>query len=261
MNYLTSDIIKTKHGFFTKNGGVSIDGYHSLNCSFGVGDGVDNVDYNQRCVASSLGFPRLKLATLEQVHGREVFVVNSSNIGVFDSHYNRPRADALVTSLEGVIIGILTADCAPVLFYDKKNQIIACAHAGWRGALNGVLDATISTMMNMGSLVTDICVAIGPCIKIQSYVTGQSMFDEFLSKDLSSEIFFQPLDSTNEKKWLFDLSGYVKNKLKNLEVSNIDMIDRDTFSDKNFFSFRRNKQDGLFPDCGRQISAITLGIK
>ncbi|MBP6818939.1 MAG: peptidoglycan editing factor PgeF [Ferrovibrio sp.] len=237
-----------RHGFFTRRGGVSEGLYASLNCGPGSADAAENVAENRRRVAAALGAGGL--ASLYQVHGREVVVV--------DAQYDitaRPKADGLVSRQRGVALGVLAADCTPVLFADAQAQVIGACHAGWRGALAGVTDATIAAMEQLGARREHIRAAIGPTIRQQSYEVSEPFRAEFTAADAANADFFGP--GKREGHWQFDLPGYLARRLGNAGIAFEDLC-RDTLSEpENFYSYRRmtlNKE----ADYGRQVSAIAL---
>jgi len=237
-----------RHGFFTRRGGVSEGLYASLNCGPGSADAAENVAENRRRVAAALGAGGL--ASLYQVHGREVVVV--------DAQYDitaRPKADGLVSRQRGVALGVLAADCTPVLFADAQAQVIGACHAGWRGALAGVTDATIEAMEQLGARREHIRAAIGPTIRQQSYEVSEPFRAEFTAADAANADFFGP--GKREGHWQFDLPGYLARRLGNAGIAFEDLC-RDTLSEpENFYSYRRmtlNKE----ADYGRQVSAIAL---
>ncbi|MDR1031769.1 MAG: peptidoglycan editing factor PgeF [Holosporales bacterium] len=255
MTYLQSKALKVSHGFFTRNGGVSLEGYWSLNCSFGVGDKAEHVRQNLDIACKHLSLKPGAIAVLNQVHGREVLVLNEANwpkfcIGGGGKLYN---ADALVTAVPEVGIGILTADCAPILFCDCENQIIGAAHTGWRGAFGGVIESTVAAIKSLGG--KGINAAIGPCIHKESYPVGSDMLDLLLNADKNNQKFFK---AGEDGAHHFDLVAYAKSRLISAGVVNIDVINIDTFADQNFFSYRRNSLSKKFNNCGRQISSICL---
>lgn len=237
-----------RHGFFTRRGGVSDGLYASLNCGPGSADAPENVAENRRRVAASLGASGL--ASLYQVHGREVVVV--------DAQYDitaRPKADGLVSKQRGVALGVLAADCTPVLFADPQAGVIGACHAGWRGALAGVTDATIEAMEQLGARRDHIRAAIGPTIRQQSYEVSDPFRAEFTAADAANADFFGP--GKRDGHWQFDLPGYLARRLGKAGIAFEDLC-RDTLSEpENFYSYRRmtlNKE----ADYGRQVSAIAL---
>ncbi len=187
---------------------------------------------------------------MHQVHGREIIRVEKA-LGA--AH---PEADAMVTKTPGLMLGILTADCAPVLFADPVNQIIGAAHAGWRGALAGVARATVQAMVELGAQAENILVAIGPCITQKSYEVDLDFSKPFLAQDPAFGIYFSPAE--NPKKLGFSLRGFLQQDLRGAGVAHIEALDEDTLSDeKRFFSYRRSVHKGE-TDYGRQLSAIML---
>lgn len=237
------------HGFFTRRGGVSQGLYASLNCGPGSSDAPENVAANRARVARMLGAGH-GLASLYQVHGREVVVV--------DDEYDmaaRPKADGLVTTRRGVALGVLSADCAPVLFADPEAGVIGACHAGWRGALAGVSDATIVAMEALGAARSRIRAAIGPCIGPRSYEVSDPFRAEFLAADPMNAIFFAP--GNRPGHWQFDLPRYLLQRLERTGIA-AQNLDLDTCSDTvRFYSYRRMTLAGE-ADYGRQVSAIAL---
>jgi YfiH family protein len=239
----------TRHGFFTRRGGVSQGLYASLNCGPGSSDSPENITANRGRVARLLGATH-GLASLYQVHGRDVVVV--------DDNYDiaaRPKADALVTARRGVALGVLSADCAPVLFADSEAGVIGACHAGWRGALAGVSDATIVAMEALGAARNRIRAAIGPCIGQQSYEVSAPFRAEFLAAAATNATFF----ATGKRPghWQFDLPRYLLQRLEHAGVT-AQNLGLDTCSDgARFYSYRRMTLVGE-ADYGRQVSAIAL---
>lgn len=237
------------HGFFTRRGGVSTGLYASLNCGPGSSDDPAAVQENRRRVAANLRAPH-GLVSLYQVHGRDVVVVGDD----YDIA-QRPKADGLVTRRRGIALGILSADCAPVLFADADADVIAACHAGWRGALAGVTDATIESMIALGARRESIQACIGPCIAQASYEVSEPFRAEFLAADAGNAAFFGA--GRREGHWQFDLPAYLMQRLQRANVA-ADTLGLDTCSDADrFFSYRRMtllKE----ADYGRQVSAIAL---
>lgn len=239
------------HGFFTRRGGVSTGLYASLNCGPGSSDDPVAVQENRRRVAASLHAPQ-GLVSLYQIHGRDVVMVDDDyDIG------QRPKADGLVTRRRGIALGILSADCAPVLFADAESGVIGACHAGWRGALAGVTDATIDAMVALGARRDRITAAIGPCIGQKSYEVSEPFRAEFLAASSANAAFFA--SGKREGHWQFDLPAYLMQRLQQAGVA-AEMLGFDTCSDADrFFSYRRMtllKE----ADYGRQVSAIALPV-
>lgn len=247
-----NDAAGLHHAFFTREGGVSGGIYASLNCGAGSNDNPDHVQENKRRAAAQLDLPEDRLVTLYQVHSPDVAVVTEPG----PIRANRPEADAMVTRTPDVALGILTADCAPVLFADPENRVIGAAHAGWRGALKGVLENTIAAMENLGADRNRIRASIGPCIAQESYQVGAEFPEPFLKADQSAADLFRPDGEAG--KHLFDLAGYVRRRLQQTAIGNIDTVDVDTYaSDSLFFSYRRTCHRSE-DDYGRGLSAIAL---
>ena len=236
------------HGFFTRAGGVSTGLYASLNCGAGSGDDPDRVAENRARVAASLGVS--SVVTCHQVHGVEVVEVAS----VLESS-DLPRGDALVTRRRGIALGILTADCVPVLFEEHEAGVVGAAHAGWRGAVSGVLEATFRAMTELGARPQHIRAGIGPAIAQSSYEVGPEFPAPFLAQDRANEAFFVTLAAG---KFRFDLPGYVRARLDRLGLGAIETTGGDTAAEpERFFSYRRSRLRGE-ADYGRLLSAIAL---
>ncbi len=238
------------HAFFTRQGGVSGGIFDSLNCGFGSADDSRHVAANRARCAQSLGIPPDGLVTAYQVHG-----VTVAEAMAPWPEGSRPRADALVTSRRGVAIGILTADCTPVLLADREAGVIGAAHAGWKGAKAGVTDAVVAAMVRLGARPQSIVAAIGPTIGPASYEVGPDFRQAFLHDDPGDGRFFA--DGPTGRPH-FDLPGFVADRLGRLNLAAIDRIEADTYADAGrFFSYRRSCHVGE-PDYGRQLSAIAL---
>ncbi|MBV8913749.1 MAG: peptidoglycan editing factor PgeF [Acetobacteraceae bacterium] len=243
---LTSAAVPVRHGFFTRRGGVSTGPFASLNCSLSSADDPNAVRANRNAVARSLGATHL--LGLTQVHGPEVVTVSAPwppGAG--------PRADALVTAVPGLALGVVTADCVPVLLADAKACVIAAVHAGWRGALAGVLETTIAAMEALGAARSRIAAAIGPCIRQKSYEVRADLRDPVLARDPADHRYFA---AGRPGHWQFDLPGYCANRLAGL--GQIDTLEADTAAEPDrFFSHRHRTLSGGGP-IGHQISAIVL---
>ncbi len=244
-----------KHGFFGRQGGVSAPPYDSLNCGLGSNDDMESVHQNRAVVTGQLFVNKENLVTLAQVHSAKCLPVTRQ----FEGDEKRPEADALVTDRAGLAIGVLTADCAPVLFTGRKEDgapVIGAAHAGWGGALNGVTDATLVLMQEMGAMQDSIRAAIGPCIAQASYEVSIGFEKPFLKRDPEDERFFKA--ARKDEHLMFDLSGYVANRLAQAGVQQITIIGQDTCADEErFFSYRRATHRGE-ENYGRQISVIAI---
>jgi hypothetical protein len=221
------------HGFFTRLGGVSTGLYTSLNCGIKTDDNSAHVRANRAKVAGALDLPPENLVIARQVHGLKTVQVKKP----WDID-QAPEADALVTAEPGIGLGVLTADCVPLLFADKKKRIIGAAHAGWKGALAGIVESTIKTMEEMGSKPEDIEAAIGPCIGSNSYEVKDDFRESFLAQDGANAAFFKA--SPRAGRFLFNLPGYVSHRLKGLGIKKIHDTRQDTLTNETaFFSNRR----------------------
>ena len=237
------------HGFFGREGGVSSGLYDSLNCGPGSMDGRDSVRENRRRVAAMLD-AEARLVSLAQIHSPFVHVVGPD--WDTDTH---PEGDGLATATSGLALGILTADCGPVLFADAEAGVIGAAHAGWKGALGGVLEATIAAMESLGAVKARIAAAIGPCISAANYEVGEDFRARFLEADPGHARFFRP---GKPGHYHFQLEGYVAARLAGLGLQSVEPLGVCTYPPENgFFSFRRTTHAGE-PDYGREISAILL---
>jgi len=237
-----------KHCFFSKKNGYSRGVYHSLNCGPGSKDKKENVKKNLDLVSEKFGIKRENLVLMHQTHSNKVIVINKKNKN------KKIIADALVTKSEGLAISVLTADCVPIILYDEINNIIGCIHAGWKGAISGIIENTLNKFKEM-NINNKINAAIGPCIGHESYEVGLEFYNKFLKDSEINKKFFS---KKNNEKFLFNLRDYVNNKLSNFGVHNIDNINADTFKDTdNFFSYRRS-QKLKEADYGRCISTICL---
>jgi YfiH family protein len=248
---LTSPDLPARHGFFTRRGGVSAGGYATLNCSLSSGDAPENVAENRGRAARGLGADPAMLVGLTQVHGAEVVQVEHpwpAGAG--------PRADAMVTDRPAIVLGIVTADCAPVLFAAPEAGVIGAAHAGWRGAACGVLEATLAALARLGAPAARVTAAIGPCIAQDSYEVGAEVRDAVVSHDPAHTRFLAP--ATRPGRWQFDLAGYCAARLAAAGLGRVARIGADTYADEaRFFSHRRRTHAGGGP-IGHQISIVTL---
>jgi YfiH family protein len=252
---LTDESLKAidgvRHGFFTRAGGVSDGIYASLNCGLGSGDDTDKVATNRGRVATAVDVRPTALVTAYQVHSPKVVEVETPW-----TREQAPRVDAMVTTRPGLALGILTADCAPVLFADRKARVVGAAHAGWRGAVGGVLDATVEVMAKHGARPESMVAAIGPCIAQASYEVGPEFPAPFLAEDPAHADLFRP--SAREGHFMFDLGGYVARRLEKLRIAAVRKLANDTCREEDrFFSYRRACLRGE-KDYGREISVIAL---
>ncbi|MBO4226891.1 peptidoglycan editing factor PgeF [Bradyrhizobium neotropicale] len=247
---LLSAIPGLRHAFFSREGGVSEGIYAGLNGGIGSNDAADNVTENRRRMAERLGVGPDRLLTLYQVHSPNVVVATTP--WASDA---RPKADAIVTRTVNLAIGVTAADCGPILFVDPNARVIGAAHAGWKGALTGVLESTVEAMEKLGADRSGIVTAIGPLIRQHSYEVGPEFVARFLEADADNALFFLP--GEREGHAMFDLGGYIRMRLENAGILMIDDIGIDTYSDERFYSYRRSvhRKEG---DYGRHVHAIAL---
>ena len=232
-------------GFFGREGGVSEGIYASLNVGIGSGDAPAAIDENRMRVRSALGLS--EMVSCYQVHGARV-------VEVTEAWQARPEADAMVTRVPGMALCILTADCVPILLADREAGIVGAAHAGWKGALAGVAEATVEAMERIGASATRIHAAIGPAIQQPSYEVGPEFRDRFVSDAPQNAAYFRPGEGD---RLLFDLTGHVEDRLVRLGLARVDRLAADTCADTGFFSNRRRTHAGE-PDYGRNASDIGL---
>ena len=249
MEILTHDALAPfRHGFFTRKGGASSGIFSGLNCGPGSSDQTEAVAINRERVAEALGVAPRALVGVHQVHSPDVVTVTSAGIP-------QTRADALVTSEPGLALTVLTADCQPVLFADPNACVIGAAHAGWRGALGGVLEATLDAMEALGARRSDVVAVIGPSISQRAYEVGPEFLDEFLAEDTDYSRFFA---SGSGDRYLFDLPAFGLHRLREAGVGLAEWTRHCTYSDPDlFFSYRRSVHRKE-ADYGRLISAIRI---
>lgn len=255
---LTNNLLqdeRVNHGFFTKKGGVSTGLYDSLNCGVGSKDELQSVMENRRRVAVYFDAPPGHLLTLNQIHSNICLYVDAP----YDAINNRPQADALVTDQPGLAIGILTADCGPVLFYGRSRDgqpIIGAAHAGWGGALKGILENTVAAMEKCGLDKSTLKAVLGPCIGALSYEVSEDFRDPFIMQDMKNARFFLP--AARAGYLMFNLPAYIERRLFLAGVPQIAVMGRDTCAEADaFFSYRRSTHHRE-SDYGRQISVIQI---
>lgn len=248
----TENLGDVVHGFFGRRGGVSMDDYDSLNCSFATrDDSLANVEENRRRVIGHLHAKATQLQTMKQVHKADVLVIDK----VLE---DRPEVDAIVTRSPDVILGVLTADCVPILMADKKAGVVAAVHAGWPSAFQGIVLNSIAKMMQEGASTSNIKMAIGPCIRKQSYEIDPPFYKRFLAQNEDHAQFFEEV-AGKEDRWLFDLPAYVVHQAQYAGVTNIEDVKEDTYANSRlFFSYRRHMHDHGHGHCGRQMSVIAL---
>ncbi len=240
-----------RHGFFTRAGGVSEGPFASLNCGFGSGDEAARVAENRNLAMARLALSAEALCTAFQHHGTKCVEVTAPW-----RHANRPRADVLLTDRPDVALGVLTADCAPVLLADRRAGVVCAAHAGWRGALAGVVESAVDAMAALGARPADTVAAVGPCIGPASYQVGAEFAADFRAADAANGAYFAPSERSGHH--MFDLPGYVAGRLRALGVAEVSALPHDTCADaERFFSHRRAHLDGE-RSYGRLLSAIAL---
>lgn len=253
---ITLDILDkcagVRHGFFTREGGVSDGLFSSLNCGYGSGDDPDKVARNRAIAADRFGLAEGRLITCYQIHSATVLTVTEPW-----RREDAPRADGMVTDRPDIALGVLAADCAPVLFAEPEAGVIGAAHGGWKGALGGVMEATVAAMTALGAEPTRIRAGIGPCIAQQSYEVGPEFPGRFAEVDTKSAAFFVPAERSGHFR--FDLPGYIGHRLAQLGLGAIVNSACDTVADPaRFFSYRRACLTGE-RDYGRALAAISLG--
>jgi hypothetical protein len=237
------------HGFLGRRGGISVGECAGLNVGFGSNDDPEAIAGNRRLAVAAL-HPEAELATVHQIHSAEAVVAAEPW-----PQGERPRADAMVTDTPNLLLGILTADCAPVLFADHEALVVGAAHAGWRGALAGVTDATIEAMEQLGARREHIHAAVGPCIGQPSYEVDEAFRARFVHADSDNARFFAVVDGGKPH---FDLEAYVVHRLIAAGIDEIEALNLDTYADPDrFFSYRRSTHRGE-ADYGRQLSAIAI---
>jgi polyphenol oxidase len=248
LEIITSDALACRHGFFTRKGGASSGIFAGLNCGTGSSDQTDVVAINRGRVAEAMGVGPEALVTLHQVHSAKA-------VPVTGPLHIRPEADALVTATPGILLAVLTADCQPVLFHDPVARVIGAAHAGWRGAVDGILEATIDAMEAMGARRSRITAVIGPTISQAAYEVGPEFLDRFRAEDAESTRFFA---NGKVDRLHFDLPGYGLFRLRRAGVGHAEWTGHCTYLDPaRFYSFRRTTHAGEV-DYGRLISTIRL---
>ena len=236
-----------KHCFFSRKGGFSYGVYKSLNCGRGSKDKKSNVNKNLKLIAKKMTVKKNNLILMHQTHSNKVKEINKNN------YKNKIYSDAMITKIPGFALGVVTADCVPILVYEKYNKIIGCIHAGWKGALSGIIKKTIFKIKKIKSN-NKIYASVGPCIGKESYEVDLKFFKKFISKKKKNKKYFK---NKNKKKKLFDLRKFVTDQLLEMRVV-VNQVDHDTFKEKNnFYSYRRSTilKDR---DYGRCISVISI---
>lgn len=244
-----SSINAVRHGFFTREGGVSQGIYGSLNTGYGSDDDAGKVKENRHRIAAHLGVDNDSLLTIHQWHSADAVTADKP----WDVR-KPPKGDAIVTDRPGIAVAVNTADCTPVLFSSGDGRVVGAAHAGWKGAIGGILDATVSRMKELGA--KDVHAAIGPTISQMNYEVGPEYRDRFVERDAGSDRFFIPSEKPDH--FMFDLPGFVRARLDALELASVEDTALCTYADEQrFFSYRRTVHRGE-PDYGRQLSAICI---
>ena len=244
-----SKLKEITHGFFNNKGGCSIGIYESLNCGPGSNDNKTKVIKNLKIVKNKINRNSKNIFLLHQIHSNKFVFINK-----YSKYLKKKKADAVITNIPKLPIAILTADCAPILIYDKKKKMIAAIHAGWKGAYKGIITKVINFMIKKGCENKNMTAAIGPCITQKSYNVKDDFKKKFLKKNKRNNVFFKK----RKNLIYFDLSKYIKSELKLMKITNLDTINIDTFPKKNnFFSARRSLHLN-HDDYGRNISLIMI---
>ena len=242
-----------RHGFFTRQGGVSQGIYDSLNGGYGSSDDDLAVTENRCRAVELLGLGDAPLCTVYQCHGVDCITVTAPW-----SRQGSPKADAMVTDLRGIVLGVLTADCVPVFFADPEASVIGVAHAGWKGALGGVVEAVVNAMTRLGATPGNIVAAIGPCIGQKSNEVGAAFRAEFCAADRANEAYVMPASRAGYH--MFDIAGYVAGHLERLGLGTVETLAFDTYADEErFFSYRRACHNSE-SDYGRLLSLVALEL-
>jgi len=246
-----SKLAGLRHAFFTRAGGVSAGVYATLNGGVGSNDAADNVAENRARMAAALGVTPERLLTAYQIHSPDVVVAEGPW-----SHGSRPRADAIVTRAPRLAIGVTTADCGPLLLADAEAGVIGAAHAGWRGALTGVIEATLAAMERLGAARHRTVAALGPTIRQPNYEVGPEFVERFLAADPGNALFFTPSEQTGHA--MFDLGGYIGERMRRAGIETFEDLALCNYAEpERFFSYRRTTKQGE-PDYGRHVNAIAL---
>ncbi len=236
-----------RHGFFNRMGGFSKGIYKSLNCGLGSNDKIKDITKNIEKVCKKIGCNKNKLVLLNQIHSNIVHKVSRIP-------NKKLKGDSLITNKKGIALGILTADCAPILIYDPVNNFISAIHAGWRGAYKKIVSTTLKEFKFKGSNFKDLIAVIGPCISNKNYEVKKDFFNRFIAREKSNKKFFKHKNN----KIYFSLNDYIKQNFLNFGVKNVEIIKKDTFkTSNNFFSARKSLKNKL-NDYGRNISVIMI---
>ena len=239
------------HGFFGRQGGYSKGIFASLNCGLGSGDDRATVVRNREVVAKAIGGSEPQIVTTYQVHSADAIVVTKPWL-----HDERPKVDGMVTNVPGLILGTLTADCGPLLFSDKKAGVIGCSHAGWKGALTGITDATVLRMEELGAKRENVVAVVGPTISKTAYEVGPEFFQRFIDASPRNKIYFT--ESVRREHHMFDLPAFLTDRMKAFGIGMVIDSALCTYArEEEYFSYRRATH-AQEKDYGRQIAAITL---
>ncbi len=249
LEILTSEDLKTRHGFFTRKGGASDGVYGGLNCGLGSNDNRETVLTNRNRVANAMQVKLAALHSVHQVHSADV--VTLADV----TDHTLAKADAMVTATKGIALGILTADCAPILFHDPEAGVIGAAHSGWKGAIGGIAQATLSAMEALGAKRANITAVVGPSISQRAYEVGPEFFDDFIGHDMAYSRFFA---QGTDDRMQFDLPSFCLHQLRDAGVGQASWTGHCTYFDPDrFYSYRRSCHQNE-PDYGRLISALCL---
>ena len=239
-----------KHCFFSRENGFSKGYYKSLNCGLGSRDKKENILQNLEFVSKKISCSKEFLITLNQKHTNQVVHFKNKQ-----TVKNKLTGDAIVCEVKNIGIGILAADCAPILFYDPKKKIIGCAHSGWKGALNGIIKKTVKKFNKLNSNNNDLIAVVGPCINKKNYKVKNDFLEKFIKQDRKNETFFEKIGN---ERYTFDLRKFINKEISNLNIKKIENIELDTFSEKKFFYSYRRSLVNKEKDYGRCISVILM---
>lgn len=243
----SKQMLSTCHGFFTRHGGVSTGTFASLNCGYGSPESRELITQNRALIAAHVGAAPERLYSVTQTHSADVLTLNAP-----EDYADGIKADAMVSQSKGMALGVLTADCAPVLFQDAKAGVVGAAHAGWRGAFDGVLEATMEAMRALGA--TNINAVVGPCISQKNYEVGPEFFETFFDENPDYSRFFI---NAPQVKYLFDLPAFALHRLRQAGASEAEWTGQCTYAaPKDFYSYRYSQHNNL-PSYGRMLSVIT----
>jgi len=239
-----------RHCFFSRENGFSKGYYKSLNCGLGSRDKKENILQNLEFVSKKISCSKEFLITLNQKHTNQVVHFKNKQ-----TVKNKLTGDAIVCEVKNIGIGILAADCAPILFYDPKKKIIGCAHSGWKGALNGIIKKTVKKFNKLNSNNNDLIAVVGPCINKKNYKVKNDFLEKFIKQDRKNETFFEKI---GDERYTFDLRKFINKEISNLNIKKIENIELDTFSEKKFFYSYRRSLVNKEKDYGRCISVILM---